>query len=73
MKNVSNNISAKLAILSAKNVDGIHTLNHCFNVIGVLLDSAFPYTITQAADQIGVRLHPNPTPNTRAHQRISIQ
>jgi hypothetical protein len=43
------------------------------SVIGVLLDSAFPYTIIQAADQIGVILHPNQTQNTKAHHNISTQ
>ena len=73
MKKSSNNINAKLAIDKAKNVEGIHTFSHCLNDIGVLFDSAFPYTINQAADQIGVMLHPNHTQNTRAHHNISTQ
>ena len=73
MKKSSNNINARLAIDNAKNVDGIHTFSHSFNDIGVLLDSAFQYTIIHAADQIGVILQPKPTQNTKAHHNISTQ
>ena len=73
MKYSWNNISAKLAIDNAKNVEGIQTFNQSFNTIGVLLDSAFHITITQAVDQIGEAFQPKPTQKTRAHQRRFIQ
>lgn len=52
---------------------GIHIFNQSFITIGVLFDSAFHNTITQAVEPIGEAFHQKPTPKANAHHKISTQ